>query len=66
MVAFSAAGAFGCGGGTNESLVTPSTAPSTGLGTGRDASPGESTLNELPHFGQRIFSPLCGMRRSST
>ncbi|MGC4092218.1 MAG: hypothetical protein QM756_30925 [Polyangiaceae bacterium] len=67
MVALSGDGAFGsAGGGTNESLVTPSTAPSTEVGAGRDASLGESTLNDAPHFGQRIFNPLCGMRRSST
>jgi len=40
--------------------------PSTGLGPVRRASAGWSTRNEVPHFGQRILSPLDGILRSST
>jgi len=44
----------------------PKTPPSTGLGPVLRASVGGSTLNEVPHFGQRILSPLDGILRSST
>lgn len=52
-------------GGGDESL-TPSTPPSTGVGPVRRVSEGGSTLNDVPHFGQRILSPLDGILRSST
>jgi hypothetical protein len=53
------------GGGADS--PTPSTLPpSTGLGPVRRGSPGGSTLKEVPHFGQRILSPLDGILRSST
>jgi hypothetical protein len=53
------------GGGADS--PTPSTLPlNTGLGPVRRGSPGGSTLKEVPHFGQRILSPLDGILRSST
>jgi hypothetical protein len=44
----------------------PSAPPNTGLGPVRRVSEGGSTLKEVPHFGQRILSPLDGILRSST
>lgn len=64
MVPFIGSGAA-TGGGADS--PTPNTLPpSTGLGPVRRGSPGGSTLNEVPHFGQRILSPLDGILRSST
>ena len=64
MVPFIGSGGATAGGGADS--PTPSTPPSTGLGPVRRVSPGGSTLNEVPHFGQRILSPLDGILRSST
>lgn len=67
IVRFRSAARFGgAGGGGTVSAPIPKTAPKTGLGPVRWASVGASTLNDVPHFGQRILSPLGGMRRSST
>jgi hypothetical protein len=64
MVPFMGSGGATAGGGADS--PNPKTPPSTGLGPVRRASPGGSTLNEVPHFGQRILSPLDGILRSST
>src|SRR5690606_2796875 len=47
------------------SPVRPNAAPNTGA-AGASGSPGESTLNEVPHLGHLIFRPVLGTRRSST
>jgi len=60
------AGAESAGGGADSPKSTPSAPPSTGLGPVLRASPGGSTLKDVPHLGQRILRPLEGMRRSST
>ena len=53
--------------GTGGGLLLGARAPRTGLGPVRRASSeGGSTLNVVPHFGQRILRPLAGTRRSST
>ena len=64
IVPFIGSGGLIAGGGADS--PKPSTPPSTGLGPVRRESPGGSTLNEVPHFGQRILSPLEGILRSST
>jgi hypothetical protein len=64
MVPLFASGGATAGGGADS--PTPSTPPKTGFGPVRRASEGGSTLNEVPHFGQRILSPLDGILRSST
>jgi hypothetical protein len=64
IVPFCRSGGATAGGGADS--PTPSTPPKTGFGPVRRSSEGGSTLNEVPHFGQRIFSPLDGILRSST
>ena len=64
MVPLAGSGGAMAGGGADS--VKPSTPPSTGFGPVRRASAGGSTLKEVPHLGQRIFSPLDGILRSST
>jgi hypothetical protein len=64
MVPFIGSGGAMAGGAVDS--PRPRTPPSTGLGPVRRASPGGSTLKEVPHFGQRILSPLDGILRSST
>jgi len=64
IVPFIGSGGATAGGGAES--PSPSTPPNKGLGPVRRASPGGSTLKDVPHFGQRILSPLDGIRRSST